>query len=181
LFPDTTRCPEKWEDVFAVLFTEAEMEKRRDILDSLWKINKGGQSSLFLQEVLNKIDNRISVTENIPVGNPRDNNAVIMAVCDNEIMCCDNGKAVCEYRIGDDTFTPAVLQNDVSEIYSIPNDYRYWGVCFFIGGTVFRNSLKEILYVEKLKIESRWKNYIEYIILKIKPVHTTAVLFIEWI
>ena len=66
IFPDTTRYPEKWEDVFGVLFTEAEQEKRREILDSLWKINRGGQGAYFLQTILEVIGD-IKVVENNPV------------------------------------------------------------------------------------------------------------------
>jgi hypothetical protein len=182
LFPDTTRFPDKWENVFSVLFTENELEKRRDILDSLWKINAdSGQSRVFLEEVLQKIDLNIRVVENIPVGNPRDSNAILLSLNKNSNMACGNKKAVCSYRIGDTTFVPYVLQNDISELYDIPDDKNFWGFCFYICGHVVRNSKNKILYIQKIKIRAVWKNYIEYLILRIKPVHTTAVLFIEWI
>jgi hypothetical protein len=45
LFPDTTRFPEKWENTFAVYFAVKELPGRRNILESLWKINSGGQSA----------------------------------------------------------------------------------------------------------------------------------------
>jgi hypothetical protein len=180
IFPDTTRFPEKWENVFGILFTEAELSKRRDILDSLWKINKGGQSWPFLQEILQKIDNNIHVFENIPLRNPRDSNIAYLSVCDNAIMVCDNRRAVCDYRIGDESFIPTVLINDISGVYSVPNDPKFWEMCFFVCKSVTRNSRNEILYIEKLRIEATWKNYIEYLILKIKPVQSTAILFVEW-
>jgi len=181
IFPDSTRCPDKWEDVFGVLFTEAELEKRRDILDSLWKINRGGQSGYFLEDILRKIDDNIRVIENIPVGNPRESNAIIISVNGNNAMVCGNKKAVNRYIIGDTSFLPLILQNDISKLYSIPNDKDYWETCFYVCKSVARNEItNEIIYVNKLKIESVWKNYIEYLVFKIKPVHTTAVLFIEW-
>ena len=34
--------------------------------------------------------------------------------------------------------------------------------------------------LEKLQIPRIYKNYIEYFILRIKPVHTVAVLAVEW-
>jgi len=71
LFPETTRFPDKWESVFALRFTEAEMVKRRDILDSMWKMFAGDQSMSFLGLLLQRIDSRINVVENIPVSNPR--------------------------------------------------------------------------------------------------------------
>jgi hypothetical protein len=181
IFPDTTRFPEKWESVFGVLFTEEELSKRRDILDSLWKINKGGQSWPFLQDILQKIDNNIHVFENIPLRNPRDSNVAYLSVCDNKIMVCDNRYAVCDYRMGDELFIPTVLINDISGVYSIPNDPDFWELCFFVCKSVTKNSRNEILYIERLQIPSIWKNYIEYLILKIKPVQSTAVLFVEWL
>ena len=181
LFPDTTRFPEKWESVFAILFKEDELEKRRDILDSLWKINQGGQSALFLQDMLQKIDDRILVLENIPVRNPRDSNVVQMMVCDAEIAVCDYERAVCDYRIGDETFIPTILQNDASGPYTIPNNSRYWEFCVFICKSVVRNERNQIMYIEWLEIDRRWQNYIEYLILKIMPRQETAVMFIKWI
>jgi hypothetical protein len=181
LFPDSTRFLGQWETVFAILFKEEELEKRRDILDSLWKINKGGQSPLFMEDMLRKIDDDIRVIENIPVRNPRDSNVVQMMVCDAEIAVCDNEKAVCDYRIGDETFIPTILQNDVSGPYTIPNNSRYWEFCVFICKSVVRNQRNEIMYIEWLEIDQRWQNYIEYLILKIKPRQETTVMFIKWI
>ena len=181
IFPDTTRFPEMWEDVFSVLFTEAELSKRRDILDSLWKINKGGQSWPFLEDILQKIDGEIHVFENIPLRNPRDSNIAYLSVCDNKIMVCDNSRAICDYRIGDESFVPTVLINDISGLYSVPNDPAFWEMCYFVCKSVTRNIRNEILYIERLQIPLIWKNYIEYLILKIKPVQSTAILFVEWI
>lgn len=181
LFPDTTRFPEKWESVFAIFFKEEELIKRREILDSLWKINQGGgQTALFLQDVLQKIIPNIMVIENVPVKNPRDGNIATLSVCNYKTMRCGNSKAVAYYRIGDPDFVPSVLQNDSSDLYSISDNPYFWGNCFYICQSIDRNSRKEIIFIKKIKIEKKWKNYIEYLILKLKPVHTTAVLYIEW-
>jgi hypothetical protein len=181
IFPDTTRYPEKWEDVFGVLFTEDELEKRRDIINSLWKINRGGQGIDFLEDILQKIENTIHVYENIPLRNPRDSNIAYPSCCDNRIMVCDNDKARCDYRIGDENFIPTLLMNNLSELYNFPNDPAFWETCFFVCKSVTRNSSNKILFIERLQIPLKWKNYIEYLILRIKPVHTTAVLFVEWL
>jgi len=181
IFPDTTRFPEKWEDIFGVLFTAAELEKRRDILDSLWKINRGGQSAVFLEEILQKIDASIHVFENIPLRNPRDSNIAYPSCCDNQIMVCDNQRAMCDYRIGDENFIPVLLMNNITATYTFSTDPAFWETCFFVCKSVIRNSRNQILFIERLQISETWKNYIEYLILKIKPVHTTAVLFVEWL
>ena len=96
-------------------------------------------------------------------------------------MVCDNRKAVCDYREGDETFIPTILRNDTASPYSIPNDADYWAFCFYVCKRVIRNSRNEILYIEKLQIPILYKNYIEYLILRIKPVHTVAVMAVEWI
>lgn len=181
MFPETSRCVADWEKVFAVVFSSKELEKQRNVLAALWRINKGGQSAVFLESILQNIDKDILVVENVPIGNPRRKNVVFVAVCKNKIMCCGNRKAVCGYRLGDEWFVPAVLRNDVSEVYSIKNDKKYWGFCFFVCKRVARNTKGEILYIEKLKLKKDFKKFVEYFILKIKPVHSVAVVFIEWV
>lgn len=181
VFPDTTRFPEKWEDIFGILFTEAELEKRRDILDSLWKINSGGQSAIFMEEALQKIDNSIHVFENVPLRNPRDVNIAYPSCCDNQIMVCDHMHAMSDFRIGFDDFVPTLLKNDISEVYDFSADPAFWETCFFICESAIRNNRNQILFIQRLQISEIWKNYIEFLILKIKPVHTTAVLFVEWL
>jgi hypothetical protein len=180
IFPDTTRFPEKWEKTFAILFTNGEIIKRRSILDSLWKINGGGQSAVFLETILQSIDNNIKVVENVPICDPRITLSVYVAVCGNKTMRCGNNRARCSYRLGNGDFTPSMLRNDVIEFYSLPDDERYWAYCFFVCKNVLRNSNHEIIHIEKLNMDMIWKNYIEYLILKIKPVHSTAIVFIDW-
>nr|DAT90507.1 MAG TPA: protein of unknown function (DUF2313) [Caudoviricetes sp.] len=181
MFPETSRCIDDWEKVFAVVFSSKELEKQRNVLAALWRINKGGQSAVFLESMLRNIDADILVVENTPVSNPRQRSVTNVAVCGNKTLCCKNVKAVCGYRIGDEGFSPTVLRNDVSELYSIKNDPRFWVYCYFVCKSVVRNNKNEILYIEKLQIKKEFRNYIEYLILKIKPVHTVAVMFIEWI
>ena len=181
MFPETSRCIEDWETVFAVVFSSKELAKQRNVLAALWRINKGGQSAVFLESMLRNIDANILVVENTPVSNPRQRSITNVAVCGNKTLCCKNVKAVCGYRVGDENFSPSILRNDVSELYSIKNDPRFWAYCYFICRRVVRNNKNEILYVEKIQIKKEFRNYIEYLILKIKPVHTVAVMFIEWI
>lgn len=180
-FPDSTRCLGRWEEVFSVIFTQSDIGERRDFLKLLWGMNHGGQSLYFIRSVLQGVFPEIVVEENIPVANPREANIAYFAVCDNEIMVCDNEKAVCDYREGDETFVPTILRNGTESPYTLPNDARYWEFCFYICKKVVRNSRNEILYVEKLQIPAIYKNYIEYFILRIKPVHTVAVMAVEWV
>jgi Uncharacterized protein conserved in bacteria (DUF2313). len=179
IFPDMTRFPDMWEKTFGVLFTSSQLTKRRAILAALWKLN-GGQSSYWLQELLSQVDSKIKVIENVPVRNPRDSNVATVSVNGNKVMNNGDDRAVNNYRIGDESFEPTVLANGKSDLYSIPNDSLYWESCFFVCGGVERNSRGEILYVEKIEVNAVWKDYVEYLVLKIKPVHTQAVMYIEW-
>jgi len=180
MFPATTRFPDRWEKIFALLFTNAEKVKRRKILDSMWKMFAGDQSASFLEFMLRHIDPRINVVENIPVSNPRQSSVAIVGVCGHETMHCGHLKAVCGYRVGDDEFAPSLVKNDATMEYNIPMDRAYWENCFFVCDFAWRNQRHEIIYVGPLRVNVIWKNYIEYIILKVKPVHTTAILFIDW-
>jgi hypothetical protein len=180
LFPDTTRYPEKWEEVFALFFTKREYAKRREIIDSMWKAIHGGQSAQFLQDLLQRIDANIKVIENVPTSNPRHSSIVDLCVNGYKSMRCGNNKAVCNYRRGTIGFTPTIIQNDATSDYNIPFDINYWEFCFFICKSAVRNSRGQILYVEPLQIDAVWRNYIEYLVLKIKPVQSTAIVFIDW-
>jgi len=180
LFPDTTRVPEKWEKTFAVYFTANELAKRREIIDSLWKINSGGQTAVFLQDILRAIEPEIKVVENIPVANPRLVRVVKLAVCGNSKMYCKSRNAICGTTLGNKAFTPTVLRNDISEFYSLPLDPSYWSMCFFVCKDVARDANGNIIHIEPLTISLVWRNYVEYLILKIKPVHGTAIVFVNW-
>jgi|GEM_PF-646364 len=181
LFPETTRFPDKWERVFALLFTEDEKEKRGDILDSMWKAFAGGQSTSFLEMMLQRIDPRMRVVENIPAGNPRNPGIVVLSVCGHYTMRCGHRRAVCRHRLGNEGFLPTIIKNDATTEYNIPESGAYWENCFFVCASAIRDRHQNILFVEPLKISGVWKNYVEYITLKVKPAHTTAIIFIDWV
>jgi hypothetical protein len=180
LFPDSARFPEKWEKIFAILFTREEILKRRSILASLWRISGGGGSAAFIQSILQIIDDRIVVSENAPVADPRTMLSARVAVCGFRSMRCGNERARCNYHLTNGSFVPSMLRNDIIEFYSLPDNDAYWAFCFFVCRDVLRNGSGKIIHVQKLNMDAVWKNYIEYLILKIKPVHSTAIVFIDW-
>jgi hypothetical protein len=141
----------------------------------------GGQTAEFLQSLLRCIDNRIKVIENVPLSNPRHSSIVDLCVNGHRSMRCGNRKAVCNYRRGTIGFIPTIIQNDATSDYNIPMDTAYWEFCFFVCKSAVRNSSGRILYVEPLRIDDVWRNYVEYLILKVKPVQSTAIVFIDWI
>lgn len=182
MFPETTRALSEWEKQFAVLFASEQYgEKRRDVLSALWQANTGGQTAEYLQKLLQKIDKKILVVENNPVKNPRDANAVLAAVCGQKTTCCGSKAALCGYKRGDADFIPGVIKNDSESVYDIPVDSRFWEQYFFVCGNVVKNSLGEIIYCQKIQIDKIWKEYIEYLILKIKPVQMGCLVFIQWV
>jgi len=146
----------------------------------MWKMLAGNQGASFLEAMLQRINSGIHVIENIPISNPRHSGITILAVCGHRHMKCGHRKAVCGYRKGHERFIPTIIKNDASTEYNIPDDSRYWENCFFICDHVNRSPRHNILYVEPIKINAVWRNYIEYIILKVKPVQTTAIVYIEW-
>jgi hypothetical protein len=91
-----------------------------------------------------------------------------------------NRRAINNFRRGDIGFIPTIIQNDATADYTIPFDTDYWEFCFFVCRSVVRNNRGQILYVEPIIIDAIWRNYVEYIILKIKPVQSTAIVFIDW-
>lgn len=182
LFPDTTHATAEWEKQFAVQFAQEQYgDTNRGILSALWVSNAGGQSAQYLQMLLQRVDERIKVIENNPVKNPRDANSVMAALCGQRIMMTGYKKARCAFRVGDETFEPTVIRNDQETTYDIPVDTKYWDQYFFVCRNVVRNSLGEIIYCQKLQMDSRWRQYVEYLILKTKPAQTGALIFIEWV
>jgi hypothetical protein len=180
LFPDTTRFPEKWESVFSLYLGSSMQEKQRDIIAAMWRIISGNQGIDFLQEVLSIVESEVTVVENVPVVDPRDKESIDLACCDYVTMVCDNEEACCDYYNGDKSFIPSILQNNTSSIYTIPDERDYWEMCFFVCKNAFRAGNNRFYYIEPIEINIKWKSIIEYLILKIKPLQDTAVLYIKW-
>jgi len=182
LFPDSTRAMDEWEKQFSVLFSDLQYgDTRRGILKSLWQANLGGQSLSYLQGLLQNVSPQIKLFENVPVKNPRDANAVFACMCGQKSSCCGNKKMSCGYKDGDSEFSPTVIRNDSDQLYDIPVDEDFWANYFFVAKNVVTNSRKEIIYCEKLILDSKWKPFIEYLILKVKPVQTGALVFIQYV
>jgi hypothetical protein len=180
LFPYTTRAVVKWSKAFAIIFGGKELKKQRDILQANWRIHLKGQSASFMEYILQHLDPKIKVIENVPVSNPRQSNIGMSAVNGNEQMVNGGQFAINNYHLGDDNFIPYVINNDLSEFYTIPNNPEWWDTCFFICGGVIRNDYNEILYAYQIQMSKVWKNYLEYLVLKMKPLHSTAIIFIDW-
>jgi len=181
LFPYSTRAIKNWSMTFAIIFGGKELKKQRDIIQANWRIHLKGQSASFLEYILQHLDPGIRVIENVPVCNPRQTNVGMIAVNGNETMICGGERAINGFYLGDKYFIPYVIKNDLSGFYSIPNDPIWWDTCFFVCGGVIRDAEHNILYAMQIKMSSAWKNYLEYLILKIKPVHSTAIIFIDWV
>jgi hypothetical protein len=181
LFPYSTRAIKKWSDIFAIIFGGKEIAKQRDIIQASWRLHLKGQSADFMQYILQHLDERIRVVENVPVSNPRQSNVGMIAVNGNRYMVNGGRRAVNGYHLGDKDFIPYVIKNNLSQLYSIPNDPKWWDTCFFVCGGVMRNIKQEILYVEAIQMSAVWKNFLEYLVLKMKPLHSTAIIFIKWI
>lgn len=180
-FMDTTRGIDDWAKSFSVIFSEMEFPFRRTMMSILWQTANGGQSAFFLQKLLQQLDPKIKVIENSPVGNPRQTTIARMCICGFSETVCGGVHAVCDYREGDTDVTVTVIKNGTSVAYDIPIDPNYWAYCFFVCGGLRRAISGEIVYVEGVEVDARLRSFIEYLILRIKPVHTVAVLAINWV
>ena len=70
---------------------------------------------------------------------------------------------------------PAGIGPEISlKVLDKNEEYRN---CSIIYGSI---SILEY-YKEKLKLKKDFRKFVEYFILKIKPVHSVAVVFIEWV
>ena len=182
LFPMTTRNLPEWEDAFELPFTYLLTEiQRRSFLQSIWRSRHGAATAEFLEMMLNYFVPGIKVIENIPVRMPRANSVAYTCIDGNRYMRNGNKYAIDGRRIGDRHFSPTMLKTNYAQPYNIPQDSRYWETCFYVCGSVLRNVYHEIILVRKIQIPAIWKPFIEYIILQIKPLHMSAIMFIEYI
>lgn len=182
LFPLATRNLDEWEDAFELPFTYLLTElQRRNFLQSIWRGRHGLATAEFLENMLNYFVPGIKVVENIPVRMPRANSVAFTCIDGNKYMRNGNKYAIDGRRIGDRHFIPTVLKTNQAKPYNIPQDKRFWETCFYVCGSVMRNAYGEIILVRKIQIPEIWKPYIEYIILQIKPLHMSAIMFIEYV
>lgn len=181
-FPDTTRALEKWEEVFHVVFADSLFsdDERRMVLRILWQLRYGDTTGEFMKSVLRLIIPNVNVTDNVPVGNVQGLGFAYRSVNGNKYMCCGNKNAFCNFHVGDQTWLPDLLRNNTAEIYDLPRDARYWSMCFFISGEVFRDENKRFIAFQRLKVAPKWKQFIEFVVLALKPVQSTAVLFLMY-
>lgn len=183
-FPDTTCALEKWEEIFHVrfsasLFTDGE---RRIVLKVLWLLRYGNTTGEFMRSVLDVFIPGVRVTDNVPVGNALGLIFAYKSVNGNKYMCCGNRRAMCNFHVGDRNWYPAILQNDSMKAYNeIPNTAAYWPMFFFVSGEVFRDGDRKFIAFARKKVHEKWQRFVEYVVLALKPVQSTAIMFIQYV
>lgn len=182
-YPETTRVLEKWEEAFRIQFSKLlfSVEERRSIVSALWWLRYGNTTREFMEKILNLFIPGALVTENIPAVNAMGLVFSYRAVCGNKYICCGNKKAFCNYHIGEREWVPAILRNDTQSVWDIPSDTKFYENYFFVSGEVWREGSGKIQVLKRLKVHEKWQRFVEYVILALKPVHTTAILFIEYV
>ena len=182
-YPDTTRVLERWEEAFRIQFSRLlfSVEERRSIVSALWWMRYGNTTREFMEKILKLFIPGAIVTENIPVVNAMGLVFTYKSVCRNKYMCCGNRKAVCSLLVGESGWVPTVLRNDTQSVWDIPSDPKFYETYFFISKGVSRDAENKIIAFQRLKVHEKWQQFVEYTILSLKPVHTTAVLFIEYV
>ena len=183
-FPDTTRALEKWEEIFHVkfsasLFTDGE---RRTILKALWLMRYGNTTAQFMQSVLRMFFPGVRVTENVPVVNAIGTVFKYRSVMGASYMCCGNKRAMCDYHVGSLDWIPTILRNNSTQPWDMPATDPYSAMSFFISRDVWRDpETGKIDVLQRLKVHQKWQQFFEYIVLALKPVHTTAILFVLYV
>lgn len=182
-FPDTTRALDKWEEVFHVIFASALFsdDERRTVLKIMWLLRYGNTTGEFMRSVLDVLIPGVQVTDNVPVANAIGLVFAYKSVNGNKYMCCGNRRAVCNFHVGDRSWLPAILRNDSQQPYDIPFDARYWSMCFFISGDVMRDGDGKFIAFARKKVHEKWQQFIEFIVLALKPVQSTAIMFIKYV
>lgn len=117
---------------------------------------------------------------NFHVGEQPPAHVTYRSVNGNRLTVCGNKNAYCNYNLGDPPWRPYVLRNDSMEVYDIPPDARYWAMCFFISGEVFRDDNRRFIVFQRIKVAAKWRQFIEYVVLALKPVQSTAILFVQY-
>lgn len=182
LYPFLTNRLSDWEKAFKIQFTgEFTDEQRRKVLSVFWWMRWGSSTIEFIQQVLSALIPGIVVEENNPVRNPDLYAVTQLNCCGNENAICGRESCVCGYHEGEiKQYKPDILHNDSIQAERVPADRHYWELCFFICGGIKREN-NRITDVTRIAIPRKWKKFIEYIILLLKPVHTTAFLFVDWV
>lgn len=183
-YPDTTRALEEWENTFRMHFlsTLFSVEERRRGLKVLWRLRYGNTSSQFMQNTLELLFPGVQVTKNVPPVNALGLVFAYKSVNGAGYMRCGNKRAVCDYHVGQREWIPTILRNDTSQTWDLPVTIAKSALCFFISRDVYRDpATREIVVLQRLKIHEKWKRFLEFIVLALKPVHTTAILFVKYI
>lgn len=182
-FPDTTRALERWEEVFRVKFSASlfSAQERRSVISALWWLRYGNTTAQFMEKVLGLFFPGAKVTENVPVVNAPGLVFAYKSVNNASYMRCGNRRAVCDYHIGHRDWLPTVLRNDTMQPWDMPAGDSYSSMCFFISRDVFRESDGRIQALQRLKVHQKWQRFLEYFVLSLKPVHTTAILFVIYV
>lgn len=182
-YPETTRVLEKWEEAFRIQFSRLlfSVEERRSIVSALWWMRYGNTTREFMERILNLFIPGAIVTENIPAVNAMGLVFAYKSVCGNKNICCGNKLAFCNFHVGERGWVPTILRNDSQSVWDIPADKRFYENYFFISREVYRDGDGKIIALQRLKVHEKWKRFVEYVVLALKPVHTTAIMFLQYV
>lgn len=179
VFPDTTQSLELWEEQFLIDKSNLTEQQRRDVLDARWS-EQGGQSPTYLEEQLAKIGIIAKVYENFNRDNPNTfliggdaeilvNGKIIketknfVNTCGNPSVTCGSGATAGEY----DSF---IVEEKLYSVSVLPSKYIFY---FIIAdpASVFT----------PLDVPANLEKSFKLTVLRIKPLHTRAVLNVNYI
>jgi len=181
VFPDSTDCLELWEQQFLIDPTGLTEQERRDNLATRWSA-QGGQSPSYIESVLLTLGLTAKVYENFN----RDDPTTFLVGGDSEILT--NGDIIFEERIYVNTCgDPETTCNDdntvtAGEYSGFITTEKLYSVSPFSEKYIFYFIIADPAGVSvPLDVPAALEKQFKTAVLRIKPVHTRAVLNVNYV
>ena len=183
-FPLTTRALDEFQNAFRFRFSDrfSEDEIRR-ALSALVRMRFANSTANDdgIGDVLREFVPECRISENTPMANAAGLCFAYRATCGNRNIVCGNRRAMCNWHIGDRSWVPTLLRADRAEGWNLPNEAEWWQMCFFVCKDEFRDGSGKFIAVKRLRVHEKWKDFIEFVILRLKPVRSIAIMFVEYV
>lgn len=181
-FPQTTRALREFQDAFRFRFSDAFSEDEiRRALSALVRMRYANSTPEGIGDVMREFVPECRIVENVPVANAAGLCFAYRATCGNRNVVCGNRRAVCNWHIGDRSWVPTLLRADRAGGWNLPYLPGWWQMCFFVCKEEFRDGNGNFIAVKRLRVHEKWKDFLEFVILRLKPVRSIAIMFVEYV
>ncbi len=181
-FPDTSRALEEFQKTFRFRFSSEFTEQEiRMALNALVRMRYANSTVESISKVFQEFVPEGLIVENTPVTNAAGLCFAYRSVCGNTNIRCGNERAMCNWHIGNRAWTPTVLKTDAAEGWNLPYNRAWWQLCFFVCYKAFRQEDGKFIAIQRLKVHQKWKTFLEFVLLTLKPIRSVAVMFLEYV